>query len=349
MELKNKKAFGRYYAKHFQAGTCKYEDNVIFVDNPTIKQCMASFDGKPTYIDHQIVDEDNLKDQSHGAVVRCFYNELDGWYWLEFLAFTTELEEKIQQGWSVSNAYSVLKKGEAGTWHNNPYDFEVLELEFNHLAIVETPRYEQSCIMTPDKFKLYNEEHKKLVNELKNSIDRKENKIGGKRMFQLFKTKKEAVEIDDNISVQLENGKDVSLKEMVCVWNEMEKKKEEENKKNEKTYVKDEEVVKIGENEVSIKELKKAYNEKMKEEEKEEEENKKKNEIDEEEKKKEEEEENKKKNEADEEEKKKEEEENKNSIEFTKLENAIQKGSANNFTTDYLTIKEKIENGKKRY
>lgn len=331
----DRKGFGRYFAKHFQAGTCKYEDKVVFVDNPTIKQAMSSFDGKPVYIDHQEVDESNLKEQADGAVVKCFYNEVDGWYWLEFIALTEELEEKIKNGWSVSNAYSVLKKGEGGTWHNNQYDFEILELEFNHLAVVENPRYEQSCIMTPEDYKKYNENEKLKLNELQNSIIKKQNKNGGKGMFKLFSTKKETLNIDDNVAIQLENGKDVSLSDMVKFWNEAEEeKKKEEEKKNESEYPKDDDVVKIGDNEVSIKELKENYKKMMR-----------KNEMTEEEKKKEEE-NNKKKNEAEEEKKK--EEENKNSVEFEKLKNAKEKYE-NAFEIEYLTQAEKIANGKKRY
>ncbi|NDK07861.1 DUF2213 domain-containing protein [Candidatus Gracilibacteria bacterium] len=338
-----RKGFKRYFAKHFQVGTCKYKDKVVFIDNPTIKQSMGSFDGKPVYIEHQEVDGNNLKEQSDGAVVKCFYNEIDGWYWLEFLTFTEEIDKKINMGWSVSNAYAILKKGEGGTWHNNEYDFEVLELEFNHLAVVETPRYEQSCIMTPEQFKKYNEEEKLKLNELQNSIIKKENKNGGKGMFKLFSTKKESLNIDDNVAIQLENGKDVSLSDMVKCWNEAEeeKKKEEEKKENECGYPKDDDVVKIGDNEVSIKELKENYRNMMK-----------KNELTEEEKKieeeklKKEEEENKKKNESEEE--KKEEEENKNSKEFYKLKNAKEKNE-NIFETEYLTQAEKIANGKKRY
>lgn len=56
------------------------------------------------------------------------------------------------KGWSVSCAYDYTKADTSGGTENNiPYDIEFLDGEFNHLALVDNPRYEGANIVFNSK------------------------------------------------------------------------------------------------------------------------------------------------------------------------------------------------------
>lgn len=227
-EKQNAAQFPRvFYCRHMQPGIVKYENETILVDTDGVKHMMPSGVGKPVYIHHQKVDLDTMKEKAAGYVTDSFYNELDGWAWFKFLAIDDDCYHAISEGWAVSNAYVPTEWGEGGTKNNCPYEREVKNGEFTHLAVVPDPRYEGACIMTPEEFKIYQDSQKRKLEELQNS-----NQSKGKTMLKLFKnTKQEVASIDADTMIELENGKSVSIEEMinaVCKKN-AEEKKEKEN------------------------------------------------------------------------------------------------------------------------
>lgn len=213
-----------FYCKHMQPGIAKYENETILVDVEGMRNLIASVGKKtiPVYIGHQNVDLKEIKEQSSGYVADSFYNELDGWAWFKMIIIDDEGHEAIKKGWAVSNAYIPTDWGNGGTKNNCPYNREVRNGEFTHLAIVPDPRYEGACIMTPDEFKNYQEVNRKKLDELKNSKE--------KPMLKLFKTKREEVTgsaVDLDTSIELENGKSLTIREMVEAVVENSKKQEQ--------------------------------------------------------------------------------------------------------------------------
>ncbi len=239
-EKQNAKQFpAKFYAKHMQAGIAKYDGEkpeTIYIDLENMKRMMPSGVGKPVYVLHQEVRLETLKEDSHGLISGSFYNELDGWLWFEFMATDDIAFQAIANGWSVSNAYIPTESGPAGTWHNCPYDREILAAQFTHLAIVPDPRYEGACVFTPDEFKMYQAARREQLEELQNSKSPE-----GKTLMKFFKNKKEEVAtVDAETMVELQNGKTVSVQEMVNAMEEKKnaeddadkKKKEDDEKKN---------------------------------------------------------------------------------------------------------------------
>jgi len=221
-EKRNASQFPRmFYCRHMQPGICGYETDTVLVDTDVLKRMLPTGVGKPVYIHHQDVDLDKLKETAAGYVTEAFYNELDGWGWFKFLAIDDECYQAVANGWSVSTAYIPTKWGAHGTKNNCPYDKEVLDAEFTHLAIVPDPRYEGARIFTPDEFKAYQEGKKRQLEELQNS------KTKGKPMFKMFKnTRQEVSTVDEDTQIELQNGKTVSVAEMI---NAMKAEKEKEN------------------------------------------------------------------------------------------------------------------------
>lgn len=234
MEKKNAKQFPKvFYAKHMETGLAGYSDETILIDTDNLKSMIPTFVGKPVYVYHQDVDLSTMKEKAAGYVTDSFYNELDGWLWVKFIAVDDEAQDVIAKGWSVSNAYIPTEWGAGGTHHNCPYDRKIIGGEFTHLAIVPDPRYEEAKIYSPEDYKSYQEQKRRVLDEVHNS--KGETKKEGKFMFKLFKTQKEEVaSVDEDTMVELQNGMTVSVKEMLNAMKKNEADMGEEKKKEEK-------------------------------------------------------------------------------------------------------------------
>lgn len=184
MEKKNASDFPKYYyTRHMQAGLCGYEDETILVDTDAVIKLGNTFKGKPVYIQHQDVKLETLKEDAVGYVQNTFMG-VDGWLWSEIMITDDEAHEVIAKGWAVSNAYIPTEWGPEGSKNNIPYDREVLNGEFTHLALVPNPRYEGAKIYTPEQYQARNNQ---LVNSLANS------KPTEKKGFSMIFWKKEKV------------------------------------------------------------------------------------------------------------------------------------------------------------
>lgn len=323
--LDNAKQFPRvFYARHMESGTAKYDKETILVSTDAMKEMANSFAGKPVYVYHQEVDLENLKEKADGYVADCFYNEMDGWLWSKIIAVDDEAIKAISNKWSVSNAYIPTNWKGNGTHHNVPYDREITNAEFTHLAIVPNPRYEGACVMSPDEFKTYQANNKAKLEEMRNSKPSPE----GSRVMFFTKEKKEVSA--DNISpesfceIKNEKGEtvEVTLAELTKVYLNAQEKAAKK--------IDADAVVKIGDKEVKISELQEVYlnaKKNMAEEE----------DVDDE-----------MENTDEEDEKKNEEEEKKNSKKrFEEMQNAHKKSAVATVTID--TTQNQMARGKSRY
>ncbi len=177
--FKNEKSFPkRYFARHIKEGVVRYVENgkdvLYLVTNEALKKMNPTFEGKPIYIRHvDKVDTDTMKMDKVGDVVKSFYNEFDGAWWAEIIV-EDEGQKYIKKGWAVSNAYLPTELSSGGEYHNISYAKEIKNGNYDHLALVDNPRYEEAVIMSPDEYKAYNEGKKQELEQLKNS---KENEM----------------------------------------------------------------------------------------------------------------------------------------------------------------------------
>lgn len=217
MKLENEKP-KRFFAKHMVQGVAGYQDFNLYASNEAISKMETSFEGKPLLVDHQNVDHENLKNQMDGVVVKSFYNKWDGWHWCEIVAITDEAVNAIEnKNWKVSNCYTPSIIDTTGTYLNIGYDQVLDGGEYDHLALVENPRYEDSVVLTPSQFKAYNEAKEQQF--ISNS---KVQKPKGKKMFEFFKKVKIENELNpEELIVKLENGKELSIAEAVTKLSNM--------------------------------------------------------------------------------------------------------------------------------
>ena len=184
-----------YYGMHFYPGVAQYDppdqDSFkVFINESTIRQMSPSFAGRPVFVEHvDEVDDDltQLRNEADGWVIESFYNEADGKTWAKFIIVSDRGFSAIRKGFRLSNAYIPQLSDTRATWNGVDYQKVVTGGEFEHLAIVNNPRYDESVIMTPEEFKMYNEKLKVELKRLANSQDTKgENKMA----FKLFKRTK---------------------------------------------------------------------------------------------------------------------------------------------------------------
>ncbi len=312
-----------YSCKFLEAGIVSYEDSgagIALLKKETIDKMAHTFIGRPVIIDHQNVTPENYEKVAVGYVTNVRFSPEDAWFYADFIITDDKARALIdEQGYSVSCAYNVLDVAEGGLWHDIKFDGEITDGSFTHLALVNSPRYEDSKITKQLPAMLVNGKAAHYLN----------NKEEGKMsIFKLFKKQENTKQEDAPIHVAL-NDKAVPLADVLlyCLNGKALTFEGYSASNDAQKYVaQDSDIVDMNGNTVTIGELKACYHmksenekknsddEKKKEEEaknaKEEEEKKKeeeaKNAKEEEEKKAKEEEE--KKNAAAEEEKKKEEE-----------------------------------------
>lgn len=185
-----------FYGMHFYPGVAEYAEPGqtpfrIFVNEDTIRGMNPSFAGRPIFVEH--VDEvdqdiDELKHDADGWVIESFFNAADGKHWAKFIVVSDRGLAAISRGYKLSNAYVPVSFGPGGQWNGVAYDKEVTAAHHEHLAIVKDPRYQESQILTPEQFKVYNSGKEIELKRLANSQGETVMKLN------LFKRKIEKIE-----------------------------------------------------------------------------------------------------------------------------------------------------------
>ena len=239
------------YGMHFYPGLAQYsepnkEPFKIFLNEDTLRKMDSSFAGKPIFVEHvSEVDSnlDELRKDADGWVVESFFNSVDGKHWVKMIVVSDKAERAIKNGFRLSNAYIPRLNGKAGQWNGIDYQNEVVDGEYEHLAIVNNPRYDESVIMTPEEFKMYNENLQIELKRIANSKPQEKESMMSKLKFWNKQPVEKSIDVE-NLSVTLpKSGKEFSIFQIVNAMDEMEMKKkdEEEKMENKKKMNKEEE------------------------------------------------------------------------------------------------------------
>lgn len=258
MQLENAKDWPEPYTCRFlEAGIVSYEDSdagIALLKKETIDKMAPTFIGRPVIIDHQNITPANFEKAAVGYVINVRFNPEDAWFYADFIITDDKARVLIdEKGYSVSCAYNVIDVSEGGLWHDIKFDGEIIDGSFTHLALVESPRYEDSKITKQLPAMLVNGKAAHYFN------NQKETKMS---IFKLFK-KKENDKDQDIGSLHMEiDQKAVPVTDILlyCL-NGKKLKFESYAAANEKQQymVKDEDIVDMNGNSISIGELKAAY------------------------------------------------------------------------------------------
>jgi len=259
-ELKKNSKGTVWYGMHFYPGVAEYQDPEkgafrVYLNEKVLRAMDASFTGRPVFVEH--VDSadihpnvDELRKEADGWVVESFYNAADGKHWVKFITVTDRAERAIKRGMRLSNAYLPLNDTKGGLWNGVEYAKEITAGEYEHLAIVENPRYEESIILTPEEFRAYNNEKEIELTRIANS---KTKQGDGEMKLSFFKREKvenSAIDLENMMVALPTSGKEYSIKALVNSMDKIE---------NMNGYANGDHMVKVGENEMSVNELAKAH------------------------------------------------------------------------------------------
>jgi hypothetical protein len=216
-------------AMHLEPGVVRYEgkgegggDLMLMLPKDTIDRMRDKFKGSP------VVNETHRDmspgEKGDGQVLRSYWNGDLGQEIVEYEVWTQEAVDNLESGkYGVSCSYTVTEHDKTpGTWHNVHYDGTILDGEYNHLAIVPNPRYEDSRNTLLNAkggegmFKLL---LKKLGIENSVEVDGAKSHIehGGKKILlkdavAMFEAANAAPEVlEDDVIVTLANGKKVTV------------------------------------------------------------------------------------------------------------------------------------------
>lgn len=144
--------------KVIDAGVVFYEDlrnangeavgGNVLVQKAALDRMAASMEGKPIVNwDHRAVKPREFgKGGFQGIITKVYFNSQDGWYHASGYVWDESTRQNIKNGYSISCAYTVSDWGEGGTYHKVPYEREVLDGAYTHIAVVPVPRYEGARI-----------------------------------------------------------------------------------------------------------------------------------------------------------------------------------------------------------
>lgn len=261
----------RYRALHITPGVVDYTDGdqreTVLVKKPALDQMNRSFLGKPVFnFTHKVVDIKNafdftseeIEEHAVGVISDVGYDVESGYYFADMMIWDDETQDNISKGYGVSNAY-IPDVEQGGVYNNVPYDEEVIGGEYDHMAIVEEPRYEDVRIFEnskrgkPMKFKIVWGKKKREQEAIKANAAAK-----AKENMDPDKDKKkpdEEMELNADSVLMGEDGEEYPLSEMLEAW-----KKSNMDDPEEKPTLNMEDTVDVDGKEVSVKELYDNYN-----------------------------------------------------------------------------------------
>lgn len=239
-----------YRCRFLEPGVSNNGGVAVLIRSENLMHLANKFKGVPFIIDHEDIDVDNIDNKKVGLATDIIKDD-DGWAWCNYMIDSEEAEMLLKQGHSISCAYTVLQKGDGGVYNGVEYDFEVLDLEPDHIAIVAEPHYTGAIV----------------VENSKKNINAKE-KI--KNMFNFLKKNKKE-EIIKNSLEEVENAyakngeEEIAVADLVknyqdFVANKKEEEKKEEEKKPKKEILNADDEVEVDGKMVAVKDLLEAYN-----------------------------------------------------------------------------------------
>lgn len=227
----------RFSAKFINPGLVGYEQEgygISLLKKETIDANLDSFIGKPVTIEHPKRGEAY---KAVGQVDMAEYNSKDGWYWCGGELTDDSAISMVNGGGRVSCGYTIPAKGEMvkrnSRYNNVPYDSEITNLRFTHLAIVQRPRYEEAGIrlnsIPVEEDKSNATPIKDMFKLLKNLVKRDKNEAGEEVVTNAV----EEVEVPADTKIVGRDGTEVTLSEVEDMRQRLNSALEQSKKLNE--------------------------------------------------------------------------------------------------------------------
>lgn len=149
-----------YKVRFIEPGIISYEDKnagTVLVSKEALDRMARSFKGCPVIFIPELHDDTdktnafNLDDPEApmpaGIVAENPEWGEDGWLWVNLLVWGDDAIDALDnKKYNISCSYMTDEEGPGGIWHELPYDAEVVNGHYMHMAIVPRPRYEGSRV-----------------------------------------------------------------------------------------------------------------------------------------------------------------------------------------------------------
>lgn len=126
-------------------GIATYNDESVYLSTETLKKVMPKIKGRPVLIEHKAgITPNNMEKYAVGYVTGAEYNNETGRFDVDFVVWNDEAKELLDnKGFTLSTSYIAKEFANGACCINTPYENEITDLDFTHLAIVKNPRYEK--------------------------------------------------------------------------------------------------------------------------------------------------------------------------------------------------------------
>lgn len=151
-----KQGKGRQFTSRFiEAGIAHYSDfGDVLITKETLNKFIHTMVGCPLIINHKPINDKNADKERVGVISDVWYNEADGWFYCKGIIWDKQAIDLVKnQGWNVSCTYDFVSDNQPKTHNGKKIDLEFIDGNFQHLALVENPRYERANIVINSKDK----------------------------------------------------------------------------------------------------------------------------------------------------------------------------------------------------
>lgn len=145
----------RYRALHITPGVVDYpEENppeTVLIKKQALDKMNPSFLGKPVFnfvhkphIDPSKAFEftnEEIEEHADGVISNVGYDVETGYFFVDMMIWDEGTQDNLDNGYGVSNAYIPERDNSGGDYNSVPYNVEVVDGEYHHMAVVEDPRY----------------------------------------------------------------------------------------------------------------------------------------------------------------------------------------------------------------
>lgn len=208
---------GSFECKYIEPGLISYKDHrgggLELLRRETIERAMNSAIGNPLTVNHVWITPENRAAEENGHIREWYFNPGDGWFYVRG-AVTTPRAKQLIRVKKPSNGYAVTSWGPGGVYNGIRYDREITGIQFNHLAIVEQPRYTDSEFRLNSYDSVSNPNKSMKVFKILKKLVTRENGTDGKPVES---TKVESTEVAGDTTIEVD-GQSVRLNELGEVW-----------------------------------------------------------------------------------------------------------------------------------
>lgn len=126
-------------------GVATYNDDSVYLSTETLKKVIPRIKGRPVVVEHHAgITPQNMQDYAVGYVTDGMYNAETGRFDVKFVVWDDYAKNLLDnEGYTLSTSYIAKNFTGGACCINTPYENEITDLDFTHLAIVKNPRYEK--------------------------------------------------------------------------------------------------------------------------------------------------------------------------------------------------------------